>query len=271
MAESTLNLKLADLEAEVGFYLGWGRGTAFAEPAWDDRQQREVTLCVNRGLRSFYFPAPLPGEIASYDWSFIRPHVALTLLSGSDPSVVALPDDFGGIEGVLRLFDSGRPSFAVRVVPEAFVRRKFEELPDATGQPQYACVQPKKGTTTTRGQRFQLFVWPIADQDYTIQLQYYLLPDALSGTFPYAYGGAMHAETILAAVKAAAEQHQNGERGIEHDYFVERLRASVSLDRRNKAQVFGYNGDTGYNRAGLAGRSRHWLQNDPITFDGVEP
>lgn len=271
MAESSLNLKLSELEAEVGFYLGWGRGTNFDEPAWDDRQQREIDRIVDRGLRMFYFPAPLPGDATSYDWSFLRPHVQLSYANASDPPVVALPDDFGGIEGVLRLIDANKPSFAIRVVPEAFVRRKYEELPDATGQPQYAAIEGLRGTTTERSTRAQLRIWPKADQDYTLALQYYLLPGALSGIFPYAYGGALHAETILAAVKAAAEQHQNGERGIEYAYFLERMSASVALDRRNKAQAFGYNGDPAYNRATPWGRSRHWYNQDVITFNGVEP
>jgi hypothetical protein len=270
LAESTLNLKLSELEAEVGYYLGWGRGAGFDEPEWTDRQQREITGCVNRGLRSFYHPAPLPGERESYDWSFLRPFTSQTLEGDANPPIVLLPDDFGGMEGELRLFDSGRESMAIRVVPEALVRRKHEELPDTTGRPEVACVQVRRGTSTTRGVRYQLFFWPVADTDYTVQFQYYLAPDALTAAFPYAYGGPVHAETVLAAVKAAAEQHQLGTRGIEHEYFVERLRASVSLDRRNKAQLLGYNGDPGYRR-GHPGRGRHWFNQDPITFNGVTP
>lgn len=271
MAESTLNTPLKDLEAEVGYYLGWGRGAAFGEPEWTERQRREVTGCVNRGLRAFYHPAPLPGERESYDWSFLRPFTSQTLEGAAQPPVILLPDDFGGMEGELRLFESGRESLAIRVVPEALVRRKHEELPDTTGRPEACCVQVRRGTGQARSNRYQLLFWPVADQDYTVHFQYYLAPDALTASFPYAYGGPVHAETVLAAVKAAAEQHQLGERGIEHEYFVERLRASVSLDRRNKAQHLGYCGDPGYNRGRPARGGRHWRNQDPITYGGVTP
>ena len=64
-------------------------------------------------------------------------------------------------------------------------------------------VRPLKGTTLTAGQRFDLYVFPIADQEYTLNLRYYVLLNDLTTARPYPYGGMTHAETILAGVRAA--------------------------------------------------------------------
>src|SRR5436190_13671644 len=95
--ESTLSLTLNDLSAEVGRFLGYGRGAAFQDAAWTKDQQAAIDSCVASGLRQFYFPPAVPPEISSYDWSFLKPVCTATFTQGA--SVVALPDDFGGFEG----------------------------------------------------------------------------------------------------------------------------------------------------------------------------
>ncbi len=268
MPESTLSLTHQELEAEVGFFLGWGRGTNYGETAWSARQQKGITDCVESGLRMFYFPAPLPGEQSAYDWSFLRPTRDLTLPSGEQS--VPMPDDFGGMEGDVRLIDSGRAAWPIKQVSEQAIYQKRFETPQQTGQPIFCAVAVGEKTGVYKGQRANLIVFPAADQEYTLQIQYYILPNSLSTTFPYSLGGATHAETIKAAMKAAAEMHQDNARGVMYDLFVERMKASISLDRRNKAQSFGYNSDPGYNRDRFGYR---YLNNIrvPITYNGVSP
>ena len=62
----SLTLTRADLEDEVGRALGYGRGTLSGDVLED------VTVCIERGLRQFYTPEPLPGERMSHRWSFLR-------------------------------------------------------------------------------------------------------------------------------------------------------------------------------------------------------
>jgi hypothetical protein len=114
-------------------------------------------------------------------------------------------------------------------------------------------------------------VWPFADEDYTVEFTYYLIPDALSGAAPYAYGGAAHAETILASCKAAAERDLDDiTDGPQMRNFRERLAASVAHDRRFKPQHLGYNADRSDRRGWRDGR-RHGWDGAVATWNGVEP
>lgn len=267
MAEPTLNLPLKKLQAETGVYLGFGRGADYDEAAWDARQAADVADCVESGLRQFYYPTAVPGEQPGYSWTFLRPHTALTLAEETQAAV--LPDDFAGLEGPLRLFGASVGSWRIEVVDEILVRQRHEEVPDKRGRPEVVAVQTLKGTTTNAANRYQLNFYPYADADYRVQFQYYVNPNAISPTYPYPYGGAQHAETILAACRAAAEWKKYGERGAEHAMFVERLAASIALDRRNKAQVIGVNRDPSYNRGRPFAGGRHYLQGDPVTWAGA--
>jgi len=266
MAESTLNLTYSQLKSEIGHFLGFGRGADAGETAWNTRQSRTIEDCLKSGLSMFYFPTPLPGESTSVEWSFIKPTRSFSLLSGA--TELELPDDFGGMDGDVRLLESGRFAIPIRQVTEQMILQKRFAVPDMTGQPLMCAVETPSKTNATRSQRSKMIFFPTADQDYTVEFQYYLQPDTLSTSFPYALGGAVHAETIKAAVKAAAEMHQDNERGTMYELFVERMKASVSLDNRNKAQYFGYNGDPSYN----AGRARYVDRvQGPATYNGVTP
>lgn len=266
ISESTLSLTRSQLEAEVGFSLGWGRGDDYSDTAWDTRKQQGIDAAIDAGLRMFYYPTPMPGDKESYDWSFMRPTRTVTLVSGQ--SLVALPDDFGGLEGDVHFVESGRTGRALKQTSEQLIGRMFMETPDRTGQPEVCAIKQEVTTGKYKGQRASLYVFPTADDDYTLSVQYYILPDTLTTSFPYALGGAQHAETIKAACLAAADLHQNDRKAQKWDLFIDRMRASISLDRRNKAQFFGLNLDQRYHSRRLDWRN----DNMPvITYDGTEP
>lgn len=261
--ESTLSLQYRDLAGEVGAYLGYGRGTDLGDRAWTEKQAQAVRSCLASGLRQFYFPPPLKDEGSSYDWSFLKPVRNLTLASGAH--TVALPDDFGGIEGPITLSsDSAQVPWEIPINLDINLNQMYSVTPDATGRPMYAAIQWLKGTSPQAGQRAQLLVYPIADAAYTLQVCYYILPDYLSGQLPYAYGGAQHAETILESCLAIAEQRLDDSSGVHSEKFRERLAASISLDRRSKPQNLGYNADRsdGY----YARHDRHYLGR--VTYNG---
>lgn len=268
MSEPTLALKKADYEAKTGDFLGYGRGPDYDEPAWTARRAADIKDCVESGIRQFYYPPVLEGETTSYDWSFLKPVAVLAV--PADGQTVDLPSDFGGIEGKLFIFTSADLSSAGAPWPipvTGMVRSSYFQYPTATGQPTMAEVEPVKNLAGG-GQRYRLRLWPQPDQEYTVQFRYFINPNYLTGAQPYAYGGPQHAETILESCLSVAENRRDDARGIHYLRWMERLQASVALDRRMNPQLLGYNGDRS-DELGYAMRaSRHQFETR-ITFDGV--
>lgn len=267
MAESTLALKFSDLQSEVGLFLGWGRGEDAGDRAWSSQEEASLVSIVRSGLRQFYFPPVIEGSATAYDWSFLKPFASLSLASGDQ--TLTLPDDFGGIEG--RITVSTTSSSIPDDVPllnEGLLNKWYSQTPDATGRPKAAALQPVKGTHPQHGQRWNLFVFPEADAAYTLEFAYYLLPNCLTGDWPYAYGGASHAETLLESCLAIAEQRLDDSMSVHSAKFQERLRASIAQDRKHKPQTQGYNGDASdYYAARSRYDRRGW---NPITINGTQ-
>lgn len=237
----TLALKKLDFKVKTALYLGWGRGADYSETAWTSRQDAQLQEFVDSSLRQFYFPAL--EDLAGYEWSFLKPMASITLAEGE--TAVKMPEDFGGAIGKITVTVDGQSSgVCLELGPVSDVYQRAADLPDATGWPEICCIEPLKGTNLYGGQRFQIRVWPTADQDYTLQLQYYLLPDALTDANPFAYGGTAHTETILEGCLAMAEQRLDDAKTLHTQNFQERLRASVAYDRKLKPRNLGYNGDS---------------------------
>jgi hypothetical protein len=240
--ESTLSMKKSDFEGEVGFFLGYGRGSSNGETAWTTAQQSAITSCVKSGLRNFYFPAPLPGDSASHSWSFLKPVATLTL--AEDANELYLPEDFGGLMGEITLFSSDQVTpWIIPNTGEGRIRQAFNSTPTATGRPQMVAIVPMKGTSQANSSRSKLSVYPTADQDYSLQMTYFVLPDYLTSDFPYCYGDAKHHETILESCLAVAEKRLDDMATVHHAQFIIRLASSVSMDRMNQPRNFGPNQD----------------------------
>lgn len=265
MAESTLAMTYDKLAAEVGRFLGYGPGENYGGPTWGTSQLDKINAAIESGLRQFYTPPRLEGERIAHVWSFLTPTGSFDLASGE--STIDLPDDFGGIEGSLNITSgANRVIEQLDLVNDATVRRLHAENDGATGSPQFVALRPLKGTDGYSGQRFQLHVWPTADQAYVLECTYYVLPDQISAYRPYPYGGAEHAETILAACKMAAEETQDDTIGVWAVKFQERLAASVDKDRTKRPALLGYNGDGSVNRD----RRMDVRMQGTVTFNGVQ-
>ena len=261
MSESTLTAAFDDLTGDVGFFLGWGRGANNGDTAWTTAQQAAIDRCVKGGLRNFYH--------CGYDWTFLRPIVSLALATGD--RYVAVPDDFGGLEGPIAVSVSGSSGYG-QVLVTGDAGRLYAQAPDMTGPPEAVSIETVKGTKTVRGQRWQLHVYPQADQAYTLEFQYYLNPDYLTGSMPYAYGGPQHAETLLESCLAVAEKILNDAATLHAMEFEKRLSVSMDLDRRNKPQNFGYNADRSDWKHGRGWDRRNRLdQASPVTWFGSVP
>src|SRR5438128_10970846 len=96
--ESSLAAAFEDLQADIGFFLGFGRGNTapFSDSAWTTSQQASIDRCTKGGMRKFYF--------CGYDWSFLKPTASLNLPISTN--TIQLPDDFGGFEGYITLFST---------------------------------------------------------------------------------------------------------------------------------------------------------------------
>lgn len=268
MPESSLSLSFGDLCSEVGLFLGYGRGAEFGDKAWTSPQQANIESSVRSGLRQFYFPPPVGNEPAAYEWSFLKPVATIAIINGAQS--VEMPDDFGGFEGPITLVTpTGRLCYIIPLVGEGQVRRRYTDSPNSTGQPEMVALVPLKGTTATKGQRFDLTFYPAANQAYTVEFPYTILPDALSGSRPYAYGGMTHAETILESCLAIAEQRIDDAVSVHSQKWMERLAASISADRKFKAQALGYNDDRSDARR-TWGRYPRRRDNYSVTFNGVQ-
>ncbi len=264
MSESTLSLKKTDLEGMVGLFLGWGRGGDNGDTAWNTAQTAAVNDIVRSALRQFYFPAPL-GMSGFYSWSFLKPQASLILTQGE--RTLELPDDFGGFEGEVILTNADSlGAWTVPVVNLGVIDGRFSRFPDAAGQPECVAVAPQKGTTNQAGQRFDMHFYPQADQEYQVKVCYYVLPDALDGGRPYAYGGMAHTETIRAACLMAAEESLDDEQTLWAQKFQQRLAASIAFDMKQKPQALGYNGDRSDERL-VDSRWRRCP--NPVAFNGV--
>jgi len=92
-------------------------------------------------------------------------------------------------------------------------------------------------------QRWYLSVWPIFDQGAFITGTYRAMPTDLLNADITADGtvvqvDAVHAETLLAAIMAAAEEYMNDETGGSHaQRYRARLTASINHDRNSKGPV----------------------------------
>jgi hypothetical protein len=267
--ESSLSIQWSELQARVGSFLGFGRGAKYGDQAWTDQIQFELDGIVASALRKFYHQALPEGQEVAYDWSFLRPTSQLTLTSGT--SVVPLPGDCGAIEGPITILTTTRTSQPWRIEwrNNGQVRQMFSVTPQMTGPPMYVAEDVLKGTTATQGQQRQLLFFPQADQDYTLNLTYYVNPDYLNGAFPYAYGGSQHSETILEGCLAVAERRLDDAATVHAMEYEKCLQASISIDRRNKAQHLGVNGDrSDLQERGYRGGDNHWWA-PAATYNGA--
>lgn len=245
------------LHAEVGWWLGYGRGALNDETDWTDPQFRDITACTKSGLRQFYFPPPTGGVV--HRWSFMQPTMKLTVAAGA--SLTPLPPDFGGLEGDIQILTDGT---VYRPLPVSTRLRGYQaEAPSRTGSPMLVEIEPAPSGTAGMHQRQLLRVWPVPDAAYTFQFRYYVLPGYLTEDAPYALGGAAHAETVRAAVLKAAEEFLDDDSRTWAKAFQERLAASIIIDRANKPQHLGYNADRSDGPDGL-----HWRGWSPVTLNG---
>lgn len=233
MAESTLSLDYDDLRKAIGHFLGYGRTIA----DWSARDREDIEEALKVGLRKFYFPGTQNGR-TFHEWSFLRPTATLTTVIGD--ADYDLPDNFGGLDGPLT-YSSESDEYEIKITNEAMIRRN-RAFDDTSETPFYAAIN-QKAHDGADGQRWELLLYPKPDAVYTISYRYRIMPDVVTSSSPFPYGGAQHAETIREACLAAAEEmHDEGR--SHSDLFARQLAASIALDQQaNSVETLGVMGD----------------------------
>lgn len=267
MPESSLALTYFDFAADLGDFLGWGRGERYGEEAWDDRKAAIIESDVADGQRSFYWPMILPGERAAHSWSFLKPMGSVVLASGEREA--RLPEDFQKLLSDVVVSVSGESSLhsPLKVHNPTRLRQLFAQRPEATGAPEIAALQAEKLDSPTQSSRYSLQVFPEADQAYVLEFQYEVAPEAINGARPYCYGGVQHVSTIQAAIRMVSEQKRNDRFGVWTAKYAELLAKSVSHDRKNQPRWHGSNPD----RWGRPMRDLNDHGRSPVLVAGIDP
>jgi len=178
--------------------------------------------------------------VSSHQWSFLSPNATLSV--SEDDYDIDLPAAFGGLVGNQILISSTTQWYQpIRVVtPEEIEGWRLGT--DISSSPKRAAVRPKEFTPAT-GMRWELILDPTPDDDYTLLYRYNVNPDAVA-TGVYPIGGVQHAQTIKAAVLAAAELRALGGHGNYYEAFLRRVQSSVRQDMRFKSANLGQITDT---------------------------
>lgn len=231
MRDSPLSLTLGELRSEVSRFLQFGRDY----DGLPSREKADVDACVRRGLRQYLSPPPLTGEAEGHSWAFLRPTGTVTTSDGT--ASYALPNNFGGIVGAITHQSTGDGAYrAIEVTSLSALRSKKQAQNLSTGRPEIAAIDP---IATASGEisyptRFQLTLWPTPDSAYTLEFQYIANIEDLTKMGPETAmpGGQQHGETLIASCLAIGESMIEDNRFQQMQIFMQRLAASVSLDRR---------------------------------------
>lgn len=244
-----LGITKAYLSRLIGRQLGYGPHQA----GWNHKQASEVAVALETGLRKFYAPPVLPNESYSWEWSFLCP--LGSIVTNDEAYTYDLPDGFVTLAGPLTFAPGdGIICPPVQVVAEYQLRVQLQRA-TAAGRPLLAAVRPKPvNSGGTAG--YEIQVWPQPDDAYELSFRYQVNPAGLPNEACLPYGGQQHAQTIIEACLAAAEEMTGTINGPHAAKFMECLIASVSVDRRLAPETLGYNRD-------LSDRPKHPLSGEP--------
>lgn len=247
------------IKSLAGLHMGFGQN----EDAWTESQTQQVLEAMRQGLRRFYVPPALPGKRYVHNWSFLKPIATLNLVGGQYE--YDLPADFGGLDSPMTYAPGTNVIYPdIEIVGEHQIRKLQQATVQANGRPTKAGFR-QKSNVKEAGTGYELLVWPVPDDDYELHYRY----DVTAGQdMTVVHGGDAHFQTILEAVKAAADVIQRKKNKPHEALFMERLAASVMYDQQLSApRTMGYNRD-GSNYKGFDQRHRSVTSGNVVTYNG---
>lgn len=201
--------------------------------------------------RSLYVTIRTDGTTLTIDHTGVA-HAALTTFT-LHRWRYGLPTDFSEfIDGVV--YSKGNnQAYLLRSRLESEIRKRYAANFKTGDTSLYAVT---KGQTADTSEWYFTF-WPTANTDAYFSGRYRAAPeDELDNSDLTALGAtvqieAVHAETLMAAIQAAAEEFYNDAPGVHAQRFQTRLLASIQLDRHTQGPV-DFSEEPGLNRRRLA-------------------
>ena len=243
MAESSLSLNRTKLRLALARFLGYG-GTA---ANWSDAQSARLDEIIDTGLRQLYNPPPVssprsPLGVYQHEWKFLK--ISATLPTVADSSELALPDDFGLLDGGISFAGNEGTLSLIRTEPFQILQRR--QTLTSSGTPTHFAIQAQSVKDLTTGQRFEIMFSPTPNAVYNLYFHYEVNANQLTSGLPYAPGGMQHSETIKASCLDVAEREEKHEEGIQHTHWMRQLQASIELDKKAmRGTNLGINTDPG--------------------------
>jgi hypothetical protein len=160
-------------------------------------------------------------------------------------STYELPDGFMDLLGPMT-YQPGKSDLVgeITLVSEHQIRI-WRQNAEWVGRPRHCALRPQSHSGAADGQRFELVLWPVPDDEYILSYRYRIAPDLLTATLTYPPGGMHHSATIVEACLAAAEDMVfNDSNGPHFQRFLHLLAGSVGRDRKlNSPDTLGANMD----------------------------
>ena len=214
------------LELSVGKYLDY----PFNSDEWDEEDARFVSYVVQRGVWLFYCPPPIDG--APHIWSFLKRKGTITLVN--EQVAYDMPADYGG--GFCDpTYSEGDASRRLRLSSHHHIRA-LHSRDQQDGLPFTIGIRPK-AIDLTAEDTFEALVYPrpttvTIPASGVIEFFYRVNHAVLTTTNLYPLGTRTHAETILSACLAVAEEcATKGEQSSMYQRFLSKLGGSLQMDR----------------------------------------
>lgn len=257
MAVPNIQVTFTEARSTVAHYLGYMPRDGDVTADIDASELVDVDTACNNGFRLACYPPILEKEDEMHEWTFLVRHQELAInmgyyYSASQATVLIQPPihDFEGVirRAVLRGGSDNNPLtkwIKLRVVSEGQLEQLVAQNPQEVGTPRYICPvklqesSPDVYEYQDSGQQYRLRLWPGPEvptsETFTLYLDYPIAPTLWSSTDIYPPGGPKHGRMFLQACLAEAELIKNDGHRVHYERFLEYLKHSVGIDRREKA------------------------------------
>lgn len=159
---------------------------------------------------------------------------------------VDLPDNFGGIDSQVT-YNYNTSYGPLKQVNSAYIRNLAQSQNlQHVSKPAMFAIEPYTfpSATDTTPQSYRMLVYPFTDAALNLHFIMRVAPDELEDDDAQPLGTPMHAETVLVSCLAIAEEFGDTPSSKYRELFMQRLSASVLMDRSGMyPSVLGYNGD----------------------------
>ena len=257
----------AYLSRMVGRHIGAGPNPS----AWSHGQEQLIAEALRRAKRKVYNPPLVMGERYPHDWSFLRPIGTIQTEAGVHS--YDLPLDFAQMYGPLTHATQGSTLYpAINFVGEHIIRQLLQRQ-ETTARPDRAAVRVKpKGEDTST--QYELLLWPVPDDSYTIDFRYRVNPDTSEANSLPAlvermdlHGGDRYSEMFLEAAFLSADEIMGVKRSVHEERFLRAVMNAVGSDRLTSApDSMGYNGDPSSRRQWTG--DWHEYDENVVTYNG---